>query len=77
MPLRHRLKIAWTVAFALLTVAVCWLRLVRVISVPLWLAALASCLLAAIPWLPWRFSLRTMLIGMTLVAVGAGTGCVG
>ena len=28
--------------------------------------------LAAIPWLPWRFSLRTLLIATTLVAVGLG-----
>jgi hypothetical protein len=25
---------------------------------------------AAVPWIKWRFSLRTLLIGTTLVAVG-------
>jgi hypothetical protein len=30
--------------------------------------------LVALPWLPWsnRFSVRTLLIGMTLIAVGLG-----
>ena len=28
--------------------------------------------LAAVPWLRWRFSLRTLLIAMTLVAVVLG-----
>jgi hypothetical protein len=29
-------------------------------------------LLAVLPWIPWRFSLRTLLIGMTLIAVALG-----
>lgn len=33
--------------------------------------AFAGAIIAA-PWLPYRFSLRTLLIAMTLVAVGLG-----
>jgi hypothetical protein len=42
------------------------------IYVPYWFLVLISAALAAIAWLPWRFSLRTLLIAMTLVAVGLG-----
>jgi hypothetical protein len=28
--------------------------------------------LAAVPWIDWRFSLRTLLVAMTLVAVLLG-----
>jgi hypothetical protein len=41
--------------------------------VPHWFAILASASLATAPWLPWRFGLRTLLIAMTLVAVGLGS----
>jgi hypothetical protein len=34
-----------------------------------WLLALLFAVGAALPWLPWRFSLRTLLIATTLVAV--------
>ncbi len=51
----------------------------RIHVTPFWLVALIGCILAAIiggiPWLPWwstRFSLRTLLIGTTLVAIGLG-----
>ena len=40
---------------------------------PIWLLVSASFLVAAVPWLPWwstRFSLRTLLIVTTLIAVG-------
>src|SRR5688500_7605459 len=43
---------------------------------PMWLLVAASVVVAALPWLPWwsrRFSLRTLLIATTLVAVGMGT----
>ena len=43
--------------------------------VPHWFPVLISAALAAIPWLPWwswRFSLRTLLITTTLVAVVLG-----
>ena len=39
---------------------------------PYWFLALSAAALTAAPWLRWRFSLRTLLILMTLVAVGLG-----
>ena len=40
--------------------------------VPHWFAAILFIPLAAIPWIPGRFSLRTLLIVLTLVAVVLG-----
>jgi hypothetical protein len=39
-----------------------------------WLLNLTVIVIAAIPWLPWssRFSLRTLLLATTLVAIGLG-----
>ncbi|MEX2309518.1 MAG: hypothetical protein WD738_18095 [Pirellulales bacterium] len=37
-----------------------------------WALALVSAAIAATPWIFWRFRLRTLLIGMTLVAVVLG-----
>lgn len=40
---------------------------------PMWLLVAAAVVGAALPWLPWwstRFSLRTLLIVTTLIAVG-------
>ena len=37
---------------------------------PTWLFVLVAITLATAPWLPWQFSLRTLLIATTLVAVG-------
>ncbi len=42
------------------------------ISLPHWLLALASIAFATLPWLRWRFSLRTLLIATALVAVVLG-----
>jgi hypothetical protein len=42
------------------------------IRLPYWLLALIAAILGALPWLRWRFSLRTMLIGMTVVAALLG-----
>jgi hypothetical protein len=44
------------------------------VFVPHWFFVLLFAALAATPWLPWskRFSLRTLLIATTLVAVGLG-----
>jgi hypothetical protein len=39
---------------------------------PLWLAVLLTGTLIVIPWLRWRFTLRTLLIATTLVAVVLG-----
>ena len=39
---------------------------------PYWALTLLAAILAAVPWFPWsrRYSLRTLLIATTLVAVG-------
>jgi hypothetical protein len=42
------------------------------ISVPLWLLFFVTAAIGAIPWLRWRFSLRTLLIATTLLAVALG-----
>jgi hypothetical protein len=39
---------------------------------PHWFAVLSFATLAAAPWLPYSFSLRTLLIAATVVAVGLG-----
>jgi len=39
---------------------------------PCWFAISLCVVPAALPWLPWRFSLRTLLIATTLIAVGLG-----
>jgi hypothetical protein len=43
-------------------------------SVPLWFIALLATAFAACPWLPWsrNFSLRTLLIAMTVAALALG-----
>ena len=49
--------------------------LVTALITPHWLPALLSATLAVIPWvgsIPYRFSLRTLLIATTLVAVVLG-----
>jgi hypothetical protein len=47
------------------------------IRLPYWTLTLALSALAVIPWLPWsnRFSLRTLLIAVTLVAAVLGLIC--
>jgi hypothetical protein len=42
------------------------------IEMQYWFLVLASAAIAAAPWLRWRFSLRTLLIATTLVAVVLG-----
>jgi hypothetical protein len=42
------------------------------VTVQYWLLAITSAVLARVPWVPWRFGLRTVLIAMTLVAVALG-----
>ena len=42
------------------------------VRVPCWFAAVLLGVFAATPWLRWRFSLRTLLIATTLVAVVLG-----
>jgi hypothetical protein len=44
-----------------------------VVIIPYWFLVLSLGVIAAAPWIRWRrFSLRTLLIGMTLIAVGLG-----
>jgi hypothetical protein len=40
--------------------------------IPIWVLALVPIFIAPFPWLPSRFSLRTLLIATTLVAVALG-----
>src|SRR3954465_3155106 len=42
-------------------------RQINTAAIPMWSMATASALLAFAPWLPKRFSLRTLLIATTLV----------
>jgi hypothetical protein len=42
------------------------------ISMAFWVPVVTCILLASVPWLRWRFSLRTLLITTTLVAVLLG-----
>ena len=46
----------------------------RAFGISYWMCITVFVRLAALPWLPWsnRFSLRTLLIATTLVAVGLG-----
>jgi hypothetical protein len=46
--------------------------LVATLTVPDWFFVMISALCAAAPWFRWRFSLRTLLIATTLVAVVLG-----
>jgi hypothetical protein len=39
---------------------------------PHWFLTLMLASISTVPWLPWRFTLRTLLIAMTLVAVVLG-----
>jgi hypothetical protein len=41
-----------------------------------WVPPLLAVFAAALPWLPWRFSLRSLLIATTLVAVILGINAV-
>jgi hypothetical protein len=43
-----------------------------VVDMPGYLPVLLSAALSAAPWIPRRFSLRTLLIAMTLIAAGLG-----
>jgi hypothetical protein len=46
----------------------------REIEAPIWVPVLFAAILAVAPWVRWssRFSLRTLLIATTLIAVGLG-----
>jgi hypothetical protein len=47
-------------------------NLVSTVVVPYWLPVLLTGTLAAAPWIRWRFSLRTLLIATTVIAVVLG-----
>jgi hypothetical protein len=51
-----------------------WGATERVVALPAWFATLFFFILAIAPWIPWsgRFSLRTMLIATTFLAVALG-----
>ena len=49
-----------------------WELRADLVRAPHWMFALSLGLIAATPWLRWRFSLRTLLIVTTLVAVVLG-----
>jgi hypothetical protein len=42
------------------------------VGVPYWFAILLVTILTAAPWVRWRFTLRTLLIATTLIAVALG-----
>jgi hypothetical protein len=42
------------------------------LTLPFWFTITATSLATAMPWIRWRFSLRTLLIATTLVAVVLG-----
>jgi hypothetical protein len=42
------------------------------LAVPIWMVLGALIVFTISAWLPWRFSLRTLLIATTLVAIGFG-----
>jgi len=46
------------------------------IQLPLWFVVLLVAVFTTLPWLRWRFSLRTLLIATTLVAILLGTAVV-
>jgi hypothetical protein len=43
-----------------------------VLTLPHWFLTLVEAIAVAVPWLPWRFSLRTLLIAMTVAGIGLG-----
>ena len=54
--------------------AYCHDSTVTALIAPHWVPALVFATIAAIPWIHWRFTLRTLLIATTLVAVGLPRG---
>lgn len=47
-------------------------RVGDILQIPYWMVLVVTALVTAVPWFRWRFSLRTLLITTTLVAVGLG-----
>jgi hypothetical protein len=46
--------------------------IVKLLFLPFWSVVLLASILAGISWLRWRFTLRTLLIATTLVAILLG-----
>jgi hypothetical protein len=77
----RKLRIAWSVGWGVLCLLliVLWVRsdhwadaIGYGIDFPAWLATLFAASLVVATLLPWRFTLRTLLIGMTVLAVVLG-----
>ena len=74
----RKLRIAWSVFWGIACVLLIvwglfWFNPWGVdISVPYSFLILLTSMVAVSPWFLWRFSLRTLLIVTTLVAVGLG-----
>ena len=49
-----------------------WRNGITELIIPYWMVAIVAAALACLPWLRWKFSLRTLLIATTLVAAGLG-----
>jgi hypothetical protein len=75
--MRKYLRIAWSAAIGILCVGGFFLNPVPNeidFGIPYWFVASLAAALAAAPWLEWRFSLRTLLIVMTVLAIMLGLG---
>jgi hypothetical protein len=66
----YRFQFQWEID--MLGVGVVKTPSVRYVAMPYWFLVALIAVTAAVPWLPWRFSLRTLLIAMTLIAVVLG-----
>jgi hypothetical protein len=45
---------------------------IRGMTLPYWFLVLLTATLAPLPWFPWKYSLRTLLIATTLIAIVLG-----
>ena len=75
-PITRPLKSEWsniTTDKLLFGFGVLQLSAKTIIFFPHWFVTILSAALAAAPWLRWRFSVRTLLIATTLIAVVLGT----
>ena len=71
------LRIAWTAWWGILCVllveaCIRYSMTPQHLNIPYWIPILLTALLAIVPWFPWKFSLRTLLIATALIAVLLG-----
>jgi hypothetical protein len=66
----YRFQFKWE--FNILGIGVVKTPSVRYVAMPYWFVAALIAVTAAVPWLPWRYSLRALLIAMTLAALVLG-----